>query len=80
MRIRYPVAQNAVMDQADNNDNIAPVEWINGLVMHDLGINQRVQIGKQASQKQKDYLKMFCNSSVGEVPWQNSNTCTPLMT
>lgn len=70
MRMQYPVAQNAVMDQADDNDNIVPGEWRNALGMHDLGTNHKG--GTKAVQKQRDYLKMYNNSPVGEVFWPHT--------
>lgn len=70
MRMQYPVAQNAVMDQADDNDNIVSGEWRNALGMHDLGTNHKG--GTKAVQKQRDYLKMYYNSPVGEVFWQHT--------
>ena len=66
----YPATQNAVMDQTYNNDNIIPGGWRNGIVMHDLGVQQRRHVGTRAAQQQRNYLKMYYNSPDGEVPWQ----------
>lgn len=68
MRIRYTVAENAVLDKT--YDNIVPSERKNALGMHDLGTNH--EGGTKAVQKQRDYFKMYFNSQDGEVPLQNT--------
>lgn len=66
MRILYPVAQNAVMDQADDNDNIVPGEWRNSFVMHDLGTNQKGRA--KAAQKQEITLRCIITAQSVRFP------------
>ena len=49
----YPATQNAGMDQTDNNDNIIPGGWRNSIAMHDLGVQQRENVGTIVAQQQK---------------------------
>ena len=72
MRIRYLAVQTALIDQTDYNDNFIPGEWRNGIVMHDLGTNQRGNVATQAAQQERSYLKANCSSQIGEVQWQRN--------
>ncbi len=69
MRARYPAQQNALLDMEDQNHNFIPGAWREDEVM--AGI--RVQGGNfqtHSGNVQREYLKLYYNSRVGRVPWQ----------
>ena len=70
MRIRYPAAQNAVLDQYDQNQQLVPGAWRDEVNMQDM--NQ--VLGGNASaeaKRQRLLLKHYVNSPQGAVPWQD---------
>ena len=68
MRIRYPALQNAAFDQEDNQHQVVPGSWRNGLNMQDVdnivGGNHATRVAKA----QREYLKHYYNSPLGAVP------------
>ena len=71
MRIRYPHAQNAALDQEDDDHNVVPGEWRQDANMRDM----RQAVGRQhdtiAAKDMREMLKAYFNSPAGSVPWQN---------
>ena len=71
MRLRYPGLQNAILDQEDEDHNIIPGAWRDGVELLELqrvrGANRVAVIAK----RQREYLKMYFNSAAGSVPWQD---------
>ncbi len=72
MRIWYPGPQNAVIDQEDNNHNIVPGKWRNGVQMHDVPAIDHGNHATVAGKHQRQYLKLYYNSPAGAVPWQQN--------
>jgi hypothetical protein len=72
MRLRYPAAQNCLLDVEDENHHVVPGAWREGVNMHDMqsvaGANQATRAGKA----QRLYMKHYYNSPAGSVPWQNN--------
>ncbi len=70
MWIGYPALQNPALDAEDNQLNLIPGDWRNGVQMHDvlniIGRNRATQAFKQ----QREYLKLYYNSPTGAVPLQ----------
>ena len=70
MRMRYPQMQNAEVDREDEDHNLIPGEWRDGIVMGDppqwTGNNRDNAEGK----RYRDYLKHYLCSPAGSVPWQ----------
>jgi len=69
MRTRYPHAQNAVLDQEDDNHEVIPGAWRDAANMHDMENIRGAYVTNEAK-KQRLYLKHYYNSDVGSVPWQ----------
>ena len=71
MRLRYPGLQNAILDQEDEDHNIIPGAWRDGVELLELqrarGPNRDAVIAK----RQREYLKMYFNSAAGSVSWQD---------
>lgn len=72
MRMRYPALQNAVLDQEDNQHQVVPGAWRNGLNMQDVDDIMGGNRITKAAKSQREYLKHYYNSPVGAVPWQNN--------
>ena len=71
MRSRFPVLQNRLVDNVDQQGNIRPGAWREG---RDLEDTRNVQAPNRASKegkKQRNLLRHWCNSEAGSVPWQN---------
>ncbi len=68
MHMRYPMIQNAALDNEDDNNNVIPGEWRRGNTweQHIHG-NRETKAGKQL----REYLKYYYNSAGGAVPWQH---------
>ena len=71
-RVRYPAQQNAYLDQEDDTHNLVPGEWRQNANMEDIdhiaGGNKDTVAGK----RQRELLKLYFNSPVGAVPWQDA--------
>jgi hypothetical protein len=69
MRTRYPHAQNAVLDQEDDNHEVVPGAWRAAANMHDM---ENIRGGNATSEakRQRLYLKHYYNSGAGSVAWQ----------
>ena len=70
MRMRYPHAQNAVLDQEDDNHQLIPGAWRDAANMHDME-NIRGAYATTEAKKQRLYCKHYYNSAGGSVLWQD---------
>ena len=71
MRIRYPNLQDAAVDVEDANHNVSPGSWRAGASMHEVDTVRGPNRDSTAAKKQREYLKLYFNSNVGSVPWQD---------
>ena len=70
MRMRYPGLQNAALDQEDSEHHLIPGFWRQERTLDDMTtVLQGNQEAKKA-REQRIYLKNYCCSSGGRVPWQ----------
>ena len=69
MRMRYPHAQNAVLDQEDDTHGLIPGAWRYAANMHDME-NIKGAYATTEARKQRLYLQHYYNSAGGSVPWQ----------
>ena len=72
MRMRYPTLQNAAMDAENTNNQIIPGSWRATTSMHDVDNMRGPNRDSTAAKKQREYLKLYFNSTVGSVPWQDN--------
>lgn len=70
IRIRYPGLHQGQMDVEDAQHNRIPGAWRETVNMDDVnrvvGPNRDTREAKQ----QREYLRLYFNSEVGSVPWQ----------
>ena len=69
LRMRHPNLQNPNLDQERADHNIVPGAWRDHVNLLEL---QRARGGRVAARAnaQRDLIKLWCNSDVGSVPWQ----------
>ena len=72
MRLCYPGLQNAVLDQEDNDHNIIPGAWRDGLNMQDVHNIVGGNRATRAAKRQREYLKHYFSAPVGAVAWQDN--------
>lgn len=72
LSLRYPALQNAVVDQEDDQHEVVPGGWRNGVNMQDMNSIVGGNRTTRAAKAQRLYLMHYYNSDVGAVPWQNS--------
>jgi hypothetical protein len=72
MRERYPAAQNAELDMEDEDHNFLPGEWRQHANMHEIGEVAGPNRDTEAAKKQRELLRLYFNSPVGSVPWQEN--------
>ena len=70
MRLRYPTDHHADVDKEDEHHNNVPGEWRRNANMHK--VEQVVGPNRDTTEakRQREVLKLYFNSSVGSVPWQ----------
>ena len=66
MRLRYPGIQNALFDQRF----VIPGAWRDEVNMADVEDVRGGNRATIAAKKQRQYLKLFYNSALGALPWQ----------
>lgn len=71
MRVRYPGDQNPLLDQEDDDHQVIPGAWRDGVNMDDLQIPRGGYVDTFNAKQQRLYLKHYLNSPVGSVSWQN---------
>lgn len=71
MRVRYPGDQNPLMDQEDDDHQVIPGAWRDGVNMDDVQIPRGGNLDTFDAKQQRLYLKHYVNSPVGSVSWQN---------
>lgn len=71
MRSRYPAIQNADMDEENANHQITPGSWRAYAAMHDVDKIMGPNRDNTAAKKQREYLKLYVNSTAGSVTWQD---------
>ena len=71
MRMRYPALQNAAMDAENTNHQIIPGSLRASANMHDVDSIRGSHRDSTEAKKQREYLKLYFNSSTGSVPWQD---------
>ena len=70
MRLRYPGIQNALLDQEDDQHVVIPGAWRDEVNMADVEDVRGGNRATIAAKKQRQYLKLFYNSALGALPWQ----------
>jgi len=70
MRIRYPQAQNALLDTENEDHEIIPGAWREDVNWTE-SENIRGPYATVEAKQQRIYLKHYCNSEAGSVPWQD---------
>ncbi len=71
MRIRFPVLQNAAVDEENDDRQVIPGSWRATTNMHDVDNARGHNRDTKAAKKQREYLKLYFNSASGSVPWQD---------
>ena len=71
MRLRYPTAQNDVLDREDANHNVIPGAWRQDAQLGDMQEARRGNIDTWLAKQQRKELKHYYSSVVGAVPWQH---------
>ena len=74
MRIRYPAAQNILLDNEDEDHNLIPGMWRQNANMHELHRVVGPNRDTVAAKRQREYLRLYFNSPAGSVPWQDRMT------
>ena len=70
MRVRYPRANNHLVDREDRLHNVVPGVWRNNIPLEELEVQGGARVGRHAKE-QRVYLSHYFSSPVGEVEWQN---------
>lgn len=70
IRLRHPQLQPGEVDREDNNGNIVPGAWRDGIQLTD-NDNLAGNRGMRQAKVHRNYLMDFYNSPAGAVPWQN---------
>ena len=70
MRLRFPALQNAQLDQEDDDHNLEPGAWRQEANMHEVKMPGGPNRDTIAGKRQRELLKLYFNSPVGSVPWQ----------
>jgi len=71
MRLRYPTAQNDVLNREDANHNVIPGAWRQDAQLGDMQEARRGNIDTWLARQQRKELKHYYRSVVGAVPWQD---------
>lgn len=71
MGLQYPAIQNAEMDEENANYQIIPGSWRANAAMHDVDNIMGPNRDSTSAKKQREYLKLYFNLTVGSVPWQD---------
>jgi hypothetical protein len=70
MRLRYPTLQNAQLDQEDDDHFPEPCAWRQEANKHEVQMPRGPNTDNIAGKRQRELLKLYFNSQVGSVPWQ----------
>ena len=70
MRVRYPRANNHLVDREDRLHNVVPGAWRNNIPLAELEVQGGARLGRHVKE-QRVYLSHYFTSPVGEVEWQN---------
>ena len=70
IRLRFPAAQNEVLDAEDEDHNLIPGAWRQDQNLPDVGDINRERNPGRAAKNLRCYLKTYLNSPAGSVPWQ----------
>ena len=70
MRVRYPRANNHLVDREDQLHNVVPGAWRENIPLAYLQVDVGPAIGRQAKE-QRLYLSHYFASPLGAVEWQN---------
>ena len=70
MRLRHPNLQNAVLDQEQPNHEVEPGAWRADVNLLELQRVRGCRVNAPAN-RQRNLIKLWCNSPVGSVDWQN---------
>ena len=71
MRIRYPALQNAAMDRENDNHDVVFSDWRENANMHYVNQARGGNFDSTAAKRLREYLKLYFNSPVGAVHWQD---------
>ena len=71
MRLRYPALQNAALDQEDEEHNVIPGAWRDGVNLDEMHHIRGGNFTSRTAKRQRLYLKAYYNSPVGSVAWQD---------
>ena len=71
MRLRYPALQNAALDQEDEEHNVIPGAWRDGINLDEMHHIRGGNFTSRTAKRQRLYLKAYYNSPVGSVAWQD---------
>lgn len=71
LRSRNPAADNAIIDNEDQDHHVVPGAWRQHCQMHDMDNLQRGNLHTRAAKRQRDYLMHYVNSPAGSVAWQD---------
>ena len=74
MRLRYPAAQNILLDMEDEDHNLMPGLWRQDANMHEIHRVRGPNRDTMAAKRQRKYLRLYFNSPAGSVPWQDRMT------
>ena len=69
MRTRYPGHHQTLVDQEDANGNLIPGDWRRNANMEQARDPTREST---KAKQEREYLKLYFNSSAGSVPWQDN--------
>jgi hypothetical protein len=71
MQMRYPTAQNDVVDHEDPLHNVIPGRWRADPQLHDMEQRLRGNTNTLDARRQRIHLKDYYNSADGAVEWQD---------
>ena len=70
LRIRFPAIANAEVEREDEDHNIIPGAWREDHQVEEIPPPQAPNRDNRVGKVMRDYLKAYCNSEAGSVPWQ----------
>jgi len=71
LRNRNPVIPRQAICTEDGRHHLQPGEWRQGRQLMDRDDKHGRNVLTDAGVRQRDYLKEYCNSPAGSVPWQD---------